>query len=219
VTALGIPTLDREKAIESFDASGRRFEDDGKTRTHPLRFAFGNHCSDEVFEVMTMGDEMDIIVPFWWTQLHRATGVYNGTLRFNDCPPKCFHSLSHRWSITYDRDIIHLPPDEVFTIGAITPQAGTLSIGPQNDSPIVISAVSASGNPVPLRELLPEQYHKYLLLFEPEQSEKFPGHRTYDHAINLVQGPEPKWGSVHQQKKIAWPRNPAVVCVGWAWAA
>jgi hypothetical protein len=102
VTALGIPTADREKAIESFDASGRRFEDDGKTRTHPLRFAYGNHCSDEVFEVMTMGDGMDVIVPFWWTQLHRATGIYDGTLRFNDCPPKCFYSLSPGWSITYD---------------------------------------------------------------------------------------------------------------------
>jgi hypothetical protein len=196
VATLGIPTVDREKAIESFDASGRRFEDDGKTRTHPLRFAFGNHCSDEVFEVMTMGDGMDVIVPFWWTQLHRATGVYDGTLRFNDCPSKCFHSLSPGWSITYDRDLIHLPPDEVFTIGAITSPAATLSIGSQ-ESPIIISAVS-TGESIPLRELLPEQYHKYLLLFEPEQSEKLPEHRSYDHAINLVQGTEPKWGPVYR---------------------
>jgi hypothetical protein len=199
VTTLGIPTVDRKKAIESLDASGRRFEDDGKTRTHPLRFAFGNHCSDEVFKVMTMGDGMHVIVPFWWTQLHRATGVYNGTLHFNDCPPKCLHSLSPVWSITYDRDLIQLLPDEVFTIGAITSQTTTLSIGPQNDSLIVICAVAtATGEPILLRELLPEQYHKYLLLFEPTLSEKLPEHRKYDHAINIVSGTKPKWGPVYR---------------------
>jgi hypothetical protein len=102
VTAFGMPTIERDTAIESYDASGRRFEDDGKLRTYPLRFSFGNHCSDEVFEVMTMGDGMEVIVPYWWMQKHRASGVYDGTLRFNDCPSTCFHSLSPGWSITYD---------------------------------------------------------------------------------------------------------------------
>jgi hypothetical protein len=86
VTAFSIPIIERTTAIESYNASGRRFEDDGKTRTYPLRFSFGNHCSDEVFEVMTMGDSMEVIVPYWWMQKHRASGVYDGTLRFNDCP-------------------------------------------------------------------------------------------------------------------------------------
>jgi hypothetical protein len=31
VTALNIPTIERATAIDSYDASGRRFEDDGKT--------------------------------------------------------------------------------------------------------------------------------------------------------------------------------------------
>jgi hypothetical protein len=142
---------------------------------------------------------MDIIVLFWWTQLHPATRAYDRTLRCNDCPQKCFHSLSLGSSITYDRDLVHLPPDQVFTIGAITPQAATLSIGPQNDVPIVISVVAtASGNPIPLCELLPEQYHKYLLLFEPEQYEKLLEHRFYTYAINLTQEGERKWGPVYR---------------------
>jgi hypothetical protein len=48
VSALNIPTIERAQAIPSYDASGRRFTDDGKLRTAPLRFAFGNHCSDDV---------------------------------------------------------------------------------------------------------------------------------------------------------------------------
>jgi hypothetical protein len=94
VSALKIPTVERAQAIPSYDASGRRFSDDGRLRTAPLRFAFGNHCSDEVFEVMQMGEGRDVIVPFWWMQTHRASGVYDGTLRFNNCPSVCFHSLS-----------------------------------------------------------------------------------------------------------------------------
>jgi hypothetical protein len=64
VSALNIPTIERAQAIPSYDASGRRFSNDGKLRTAPLRFAFGNHCSDEVCEVMQMGEGMDVIVPF-----------------------------------------------------------------------------------------------------------------------------------------------------------
>jgi hypothetical protein len=51
---------------------------------------------------------------------------------------------------------------------------------------------------IPLRELLPEQYHKYLLLFAPEQLEKLPEDRPYDHTINLTPGTEPKWGPVYR---------------------
>jgi hypothetical protein len=65
VSALNIPTIKRAQAIPSYNASGRRFADDGTLHTAPLRFAFGNHCSDEVFEVMQMGEGMDVIVPFW----------------------------------------------------------------------------------------------------------------------------------------------------------
>jgi hypothetical protein len=140
-----------------------------------------------------------------WIQKHRASGVYDGTLRFNDCPSACFHSLSPGWSITYDRDLVNLPQNEVFTAGAITPAALPLATTPGSDAatasgsditPIAISAVTTGS--IPLRELLPEQYHKYLLLFAPEQSEKLPEHRPYDHAINLTPGTEPKWGPVYR---------------------
>jgi hypothetical protein len=200
VTAFNMPTIERDTAIQSYDASGRRFEDDGKTSTYPLRFSFGNHCSDEVFEVMTMGDGMEIIVPYWWMQKHRASGVYDGTLRFNDCPSTCFHSLSPGWSITYNRDLVNLPQNEVFTAGAITPAAlprtDAATASGSDVAPIAISAITTGS--ILLRELLPEQYHKYLLLFAPEQSEKLPEHRPYDHAINLTPRTEPKWGPVYR---------------------
>jgi hypothetical protein len=201
VSALNIAAIERAQAIPSYDASGRRFSNDGKLRIAPLRFAFGNHCSDEVFEVMQMGEGMDVIVPFWWMQKHRASGVYDGTLPFNDCPSACFHSLSPGLSITYDRDLINLPSDQVFTVGANTSNEITINQG--SGPPIRISAVklttarpndAANAN---LRSLLPEVCPKYLLL-ESEQSEKLPEHRSYDHAINLMPGTEPRRGPVYR---------------------
>jgi hypothetical protein len=139
VSALKIPTVERVQAIPWYDASGRRFSEDGKLHTAPLRFAFGNHCADEVFEVMQMGEGMHVIVPFWWMQKHRASGVYDDTRRFNYCPSACFHSLFPGWSITYDRDLINLPPNQVFTVGAIT--LIEITINQCSGPPIRISAV------------------------------------------------------------------------------
>src|SRR3978361_997687 len=112
--AFDIPTTQREKAWASYNVAGRKFEDGGKTRTHPLRLAFGNHCSDEVMEVMTLGRNMDVIIPYWWMAKHKCTGVYEGTLRFNECPDSCFHALAPDWSITYDRGLV--TEEGVFTI-------------------------------------------------------------------------------------------------------
>jgi hypothetical protein len=207
VSALEVPTIKRAQAFPSYNASGQCFSDDGKLRTALLRFAFGNHCWDEVFEVMLLGEGIDVIVPFWWMQKHGALGIYDGTLRSNDCPSACFHSLSPGWSITYDCDLINLPPDQVFNVGAITSTEITINQG--SGPSIRISAVKvttagsneaahcpkpndASPPNVNLCSLLPEHYHKYLLLFEPEQSEKLPEHRSYDHAINLMPGTEPR---------------------------
>ena len=134
VKQFSIPTIERSKAWASYDAAGRKFEDGGKTRTLPLRLTFGNHCSDEVMEVMTLGGTMDVIIPYWWMAKHRCMGIYDGTLRFNDCPDSCFHMLSPDWSITYDKNL--LTEENVVTIGAICAQ------------------------PIPLKELLPIQYHQ-----------------------------------------------------------
>ena len=168
----GIPTLQREKAWTSYDASGRKFEDEGKTRTYPLRLGFGNHCSDEVMEVMTLGSDIDIIIPYWWMAKHKCTGLYEGTLRFNHCPSTCFQQLSTEWSITYDKNLLN--EEGVYTIGAI------------------------GGRTIPLKELLPMQYHQYLQIFEEAQSTRLPSQTKYDHAIHLQPGTEPKWGPVYR---------------------
>ena len=71
VELFGVPTTQRDKAWVSYDAAGRKFEDGGKTRTHPIRLCFGNHCSNEVLEVMTLGRGTDVIVPYWWMAQHK----------------------------------------------------------------------------------------------------------------------------------------------------
>jgi hypothetical protein len=50
-----------------------------------------------------------------------------------------------------------------------------------------------------LAEKLPLQYHKWLLLFDLQESEKFPKHGPYDHEIKLkTPDDQVKVGSIYQ---------------------
>ena len=46
-------------------------------------------------------------------------------------------------------------------------------------------------------EEIPANYHEHKKLFVPETSEKLAGRRTFDHAIDLVQGNIPPWGHIY----------------------
>ena len=41
---------------------------------------------------------------------------------------------------------------------------------------------------------VPHAYQDFLPIFEKEAADQLPPHRSYDHAIDLVPGPTPKWG-------------------------
>ena len=115
---------------------------------------------------MTLGGTMDVIIPYWWMAKHRCTGIYDGTLHFNDWPDSCFHTLSPDWSITYDKNL--LTEENVFTIGAICAQTSSL------------------------KQLLLVHYNQYLQIFGEAQSTHLPTSTKYDHTINLQPGTEPK---------------------------
>jgi len=45
---------------------------------------------------------------------------------------------------------------------------------------------------IPIRELVPEEYHEWLDVFNEKASDRFPDTRLWDHAIDLKEGFEPK---------------------------
>jgi hypothetical protein len=128
--------------------------------TIPLGLAFGNHRSLETFEVVKMQKEYDVLIPVWYMQQHKAQGTMYAHLHVTECGNKCYgHGKKYpEWTITYN-DIV-MWKNESIKIGSV-----------------------AFNTTKQLAEKLPPQYHKWLLLFDPQESEKIPKHGPHDHEI------------------------------------
>jgi hypothetical protein len=109
-----------------------------------------------------MQKDYDVLIPAWYLEQHKAQGTMYEHLHFTECGSKCYgHGKKHpEWDITYNEKVIWR--SDAINIGAI--------------------AFNATKQ---LAEKLPPQYHKWLLLFDHQESEKLPRHGPYDHEINL----------------------------------
>ena len=159
--AYGIPVIKRKNNIEAKDFGGNKVSLPG-LYTIPLELAFGNHRSMETFEVTKMQSSYDVLIPAWYLEKHQAQGTTNGHLHFTECGNQCYdHGKKHpEWKIDYDDRIMFR--EDAINIGSVTFNATKQ-----------------------LAEKLPPQYHKWLLLFDPQESEKLPKHGPHDHEINL----------------------------------
>jgi transposase InsO family protein len=147
--------------------------------TIPLGVSFGNHRSydieDHAFEVIKTTGDYDALIPAWYLEKHKARGTTTSHLHFPECPQKCYnHGKIHpEYSISYDKKVA------------------------LNDKAIHIGAIVMS-NPS-IASKLPTCCHKFLLLFDPKESEKLPDNKGCDHRIELL-GPDDKlrMGPIYQ---------------------
>jgi transposase InsO family protein len=176
--AFAIPVVKRTRPIRTGDASGNNMKTENLF-TVPLGISFGNHRSfnheDHAFEVMKTSGAYDALIPAWYLEKHSARGTTTSHLHFPHCPQECYnHGKIHpEYSITYDKRIAL--NEKAIHIGAIV-----------QSSPTILSK-------------LPTHYHKFLLLFDPEQAEKLPDSKGCDHRIELL-GPDDKlrMGPIYQ---------------------
>jgi len=168
--AFAIPVVKRQRPIWHGDASGNDMEVENMF-TIPLGLSFGNHRSydeeDHAFEVMKTAKDYDALIPAWYLEKHKARGTTTSHLHFPHCKSECYnHGIIHpEYSITYHKRIAL--SDKAIHIGAVV-----------QTSPAILSK-------------LPTHYHKFLLLFDPEEAEKLPDNKGCDHHIELL-GPEDK---------------------------
>jgi hypothetical protein len=126
----------------------------------PLELAFGNHRSLKTFKVVKMQTDYDIYIPAWYLEPHKAQDTMYGHLHVTECASKYYkHGKKHpEWDITYDDQI--MSRKDRINIGSAAFNATTQ-----------------------LAEKIPPQYHKWLLLFDPQESEKLPNCGSHDHKI------------------------------------
>jgi hypothetical protein len=147
--------------------------------TIALGVSCGNHRSydqeDHAFEVAKTSKEYDALIPAWYLEKHKARGTTTSHLHFPHCQRQCYnHGKIHpEYSITYDRRIAL--SDKAIHIGSVV-----------------------MANPTKAQKLQ-VHYHKFLLLFDPKESEKLPDNEGRDHRIELL-GPDHKlrMGPIYQ---------------------
>jgi len=160
--AFGIPVVKRVLPTRVSDVGGKKIDTEG-LHTIPLGLSFGNHRpfveKDHAFEVMKTSSQYDALIPAWYLQKHKAEGMTAGHLHFLFCSETCFshQKLRPDYEITYDKRV---------ALRADANNIGTI----------------ISPNPE-IAKKLPEHYHKWLLLFDPEEAEKLPDNKGCDHRI------------------------------------
>ena len=176
--AFQIPVVKRTiQQKKTSKVGGKKINTEG-FNTIPLWISFGNHrtydVEDHAFEFMKTSSKYDALIPAWYLKKHRAEGT-STQLHFPHCDSSCFghEKIRPDYEISYDRRVA-LRLDAI-NIGAII-----------------------SKNPE-IAKKLPKHYHKWLLLFDPEESEKLPDNKGCDHRIELkVPAERLRMGPIYQ---------------------
>jgi len=144
--------------------------------------SFDIHCSydprEHVFELMTTSNEFDCLMPGWHLGKYTARGTTTSQLHFPHCGSQCYrHEKIHlEYPISYDKCL-------------------ALNMNPIHNGSLVQSTLS-------MLDWLPKQYHKFLLLIDPEHAEKFADTRGCNHRIDLITcGNRPRMEPIYQLPK------------------
>jgi hypothetical protein len=163
--AFSIPVVKRHKLVRTGDVSGTHLKTENLF-TIPLGLSFGTHRTyneqDHAFEVIKTTGDYDALIPAWYLEKHKARGTTTSHLHFPACQSGCYnHGKIHlEYTITYDKTIA------------------------LNEKAIHIGVIVANNPSVASK--LPTCYHKFLLLFDPKESEKLPDNKGCDHRIESL---------------------------------
>jgi hypothetical protein len=165
-----VPTFEREKPLQIESFTGKTETDIGKTYTYPMRLQHRKHFSVESFYITPMEPECDVILPFWWIAKHPPSKPYGLPENIRFPCKNCTKEKADKFSLEYDTEILDHPEALV---------VGSLATTESNDDPL---------------DSVPNKFKKWTHIMSKEAAKRLPGHKPYDHAIDLKQGEEPTLG-------------------------
>jgi hypothetical protein len=162
-----VPTFEREKRLQIESFTGKTETDIGKTYTYPMRLQHRKHFSVESFYITPMKPECDVILPFWWIAKHPPSKPYRLPKNIRFPCKNCTKEKADKFSLEYDTEIVDHPEALV---------VGSLAMTESNDDPL---------------DSIPNKFKKWTHIMSKEAAKRLPGHKPYDHAIDLKQGENP----------------------------
>ena len=123
-------------------------------------------------------------MPWWWTLQHPIRYLYSraqSAIVFDSTKCiNCTTSAMTEFSIDYDEKLAYFGKEQKW-VGVI----GSLRIDDEKNVTLDIP-----------REI-PWQYRDYKSVYNRQYSDEIPPHRSFDHAIDMIEGKEPTWGPIY----------------------
>src|SRR5436853_5137737 len=172
--------------MSTFD--GNESNNAGRAYTLAYTLRKGGHYTKENFEISPLQDDHDILLPWWWILRHPTKFVTSGVqsdLKFDD--PKCVNCRAkavEEFTIEYDESVACFGNEQKW-VGVL----GSLRF----DDNLHVEL------DVPEDQLkdIPWQYRDYQSVYNGQYSDELAPNRTFDHAIDMVDGKEPPWGPIY----------------------
>ena len=173
---------DRAEIIAGYD--GAESKGAGSAYTFTCTLSLADHYTKQSFEVSPLQDDHDILMPQWWTLQHPIRYLYSGAqsaIVFDS--PKCVNSTNlamTEFSIDYDESVAYFDKEQKW-VGVI----GSLRIEEEENITLDMP-----------REI-PMHFRDYKSVYNGQFSDEIPPHRSFDHAIDMVEGKEPPSGPIY----------------------
>jgi hypothetical protein len=190
-----VPGVLRSQACGFAGFDGSESSNAGRAYTLPCTLKIGDHHSKETFEISPLQDDHDILLPWWWTIQHPTQYLITGVqsdLKF-DHPKcvKCTEEAMSEFTVEYDDSIAYHSGDQD-VVGVL----GSLRFDDDLHVELDVQEDMLAG--------IPWQYRDFQSVFNGQYADELPPHRSFDHAIDMVDGKEPPWGPIYalSQKEL-----------------
>src|SRR5258706_4223304 len=183
-----IPGVLRRQACAFSGFDGDESSNAGRAYTLGCTLRMEGHYTKENFEISVLQDDHDILLPWWWILRHPMKFVTSGAhtdMKFDD--PKCVNCTAEavaEFTIEYDESVAYFG-DEQKGVGVL----GSLRFDDDLRAELDV--------PEDKLKDIPWQYRDYQSVYNGQYSDELPPHRTFDHAIDMVDGKEPPWGPIY----------------------
>ena len=183
-----IPGVLRRQACGFSTFDGAESQGAGRAYTLACTLRLGDHYSKETFEISPLQDDHDILLPWWWIIRHPTKYVSTGAQ--TDCKfdsPKCTNCTAQtvaEFTVEYDESVAFFG-DEQKWVGVL----GSLRY--DDDLHVELDVPEDQ-----LRDV-PWQYRDYVSVFNGQYADELPPHRSFDHAIDMVEDKQPPWGPIY----------------------
>src|SRR6266481_430695 len=168
-TANAIFQVQRHQQLNVTGFAGQTETSAGKAFTPHLQLQIKGHTTSISCELDTLEPGIQIIILGGWFLVQHPLTFEKGSIQLRE--HKCYSPPN----IIYDEELVHDPEAQI------------------------IRAISSSEphTEESLRQHISAEYHPFIHLFTDEKGASLPPHRSFDHAIELVDGKQAPFGPIY----------------------